>query len=64
MRCRRVGIDRGNLQDNVEFRGHNANYRRNRRVSPEYPPQYDLDVEEDELGDRIAREVKVYAEIH
>lgn len=26
--------------------------------------QYDLDVEEDELGDRIAMEVKVFAEIH
>jgi addiction module HigA family antidote len=37
-------------------------------TSPEFwlglQSQYDLDVEEDELGDRIAKEVKVYAEIH
>lgn len=26
--------------------------------------QYDLDIEEDELGGRLEREVKVYAEIH
>jgi antitoxin HigA-1 len=37
-------------------------------TSPEFwlgiQAQYDLDAEEDELGDRIANEVKVYAEIH
>ncbi len=37
-------------------------------TSPEFwlglQSQYDLDLEEDELGGRIAREVKVYAEIH
>ena len=37
-------------------------------TSPEFwlglQAQYDLDVEEDALGDRIAREVRVYAEIH
>ena len=37
-------------------------------TSPEFwlglQAQYDLDVEQDELGDRLAREVKVYAEIH
>jgi addiction module HigA family antidote len=37
-------------------------------TSPEFwlglQAQYDLDVEEDGLGDRIAREVKVYAEIN
>jgi antitoxin HigA-1 len=37
-------------------------------TSPEFwlglQGQYDLDMEEDELGDRIAKEVKVYAEIH
>ncbi len=37
-------------------------------TSPEFwlglQAQHDLDVEEDELGDSIAREVKVYAEIH
>jgi addiction module HigA family antidote len=26
--------------------------------------QYDLDVEEDEFGDRLEREVKIYAEVH
>lgn len=37
-------------------------------TSPEFwiglQTQYDLDVEEDELGDRLEREVKVYAEAH
>ena len=37
-------------------------------TSPEFwlglQAQYDLDVEEDELGDRLEREVKVYAEAH
>ncbi len=37
-------------------------------TSPEFwlglQSQHDLDLEEDELGDRIAREVSVYAEIH
>lgn len=37
-------------------------------TSPEFwiglQVQYDLDVEEDELGNRIEREVKVYAEVH
>jgi addiction module HigA family antidote len=37
-------------------------------TSPEFwlglQAQYDLDVEEDALGDRIAREVKAYAGIH
>lgn len=37
-------------------------------TSPEFwiglQTQYDLDVEEDELGDRLEREVKVYAEVH
>ncbi|MBI2882636.1 MAG: HigA family addiction module antidote protein [Candidatus Methylomirabilis oxyfera] len=37
-------------------------------TSPEFwiglQVQYDLDVEEDELGNRLEREVKVYAEVH
>jgi addiction module HigA family antidote len=37
-------------------------------TSPEFwiglQVQYDLDVEEDELGHRLEREVKVYAEVH
>lgn len=37
-------------------------------TSPEFwiglQAQYDLDVEEDELGDRLEREVKVYAKAH
>ena len=37
-------------------------------TSPEFwlglQSQYDLDVEEDELGARLKREVKVYAEVH
>jgi addiction module HigA family antidote len=37
-------------------------------TSPEFwlglQAQYDLDIEEDELGDRLEREVKVYAEAH
>ncbi|MFH1091603.1 MAG: HigA family addiction module antitoxin [Pseudomonadota bacterium] len=36
--------------------------------SPEFwlglQAQYDLDLEEDDLGDRLKREVKVYAEAH
>jgi antitoxin HigA-1 len=37
-------------------------------TSPEFwlglQSQYDLDIEEDELGGRIEKEVKVYAEVH
>lgn len=37
-------------------------------TSPEFwiglQVQHDLDVEEDELGNRLEREVKVYAEVH
>ncbi len=38
------------------------------KTSPEFwlglQAQYDLDVEEDHLGNRISQEVKVYAEVH
>lgn len=38
------------------------------KMSPEFwlglQSQYDLDCEEDALGERIQREVKVYAEVH
>jgi len=37
-------------------------------TSPEFwlglQAQYDLDIEEDEMGERLDREVRVYAEVH